>query len=34
LSVGDEVSVKGKITDVEQFSGYMMDMTENPEKVE
>lgn len=34
LSVGDEVSVKGKVTDVEQFSGYMMDMTEKPEKVE
>lgn len=34
LSVGDKVSVKGKVTDVEQFSGYMMDMTEKPEKVE
>lgn len=34
LSVGDEVSVKGKVADVEQFSGYMMDMTEKPEKVE
>lgn len=34
LSVGDKVSVKGKITDVEQLSGYMMDMTEKPEKME
>lgn len=34
LSVGDKVSVKGKITDVEQFSGYMMDMAEKPEKME
>lgn len=34
LSVGDKVSVKGKITDVEQFSGYMMDMAEKPKKME
>lgn len=34
LSVGDKVTVKGKITDVEQFSGYMMDMTDSPTKAE
>lgn len=34
LSVGDKVSVKGKITDVEQLSGYMMDMAGKPEKME
>lgn len=34
LSVGDKVTVKGKITDVEQFSGYIMDMTDSPAKVE
>ena len=34
MSIGDEIVVKGKITDVGEVLGYFLDMTETPVKAE
>ena len=34
MSIGDEVVVKGKITDVGEVLGYFLDITETPVKAD